>query len=118
MISTRKPKVLIDPFDLPLENELKSKDYGGFDYNNIDNLKHISELKNLLVSLKKTQYKYGDLIRFDEFRDNKTYIIGENGKLVKKGCDGYLYIPREITKNFDDATNFYPEDVFFMKLWN
>ena len=88
MISNQKPKILIDPFDLPLEKEFKSKDYGGFDYKNIDNLKNISELKNLLEILKKTQYKYGDLIRFDEFRDNKTYIISENGKLVKNlGCD-------------------------------
>lgn len=117
MNSNEKPKVLIDPFDLPLKTEFKSEDFGGFNYENIDNLKHISDIKNLLESLNKTQYKYGDLIRFDEFRDNKTYIIGENGKLVKNfGCDGYLYIPREITKNFDNATKIYPEDVFFYEI--
>ena len=117
MNSNEKPKVLIDPFDLPLESEFRSEDYGGFKYEDIDNLNHISDIKILLDKLNKTKYKYGDLLRFDDFRDNKTYIIGENGKLVKNlGCDGYLFIPREITKNFNDATTVYPEDVFFYEI--
>jgi hypothetical protein len=117
MNSNEKPKVLINPFDLPLKSEFRSEDYGGFKYETIDNLKHISDIKNLLNKLNKTQYKYGDLLRFDEFRDNKTYIIGENGKLIKNlGCDGYLFIPREITKNFDNATKIYPPDVFFYEI--
>ena len=116
MNSNEKPKVLIDPFDLPLESEFRSEDYGGFKYESIDNLKHISDIKNLLEILNKTQYKYGDLLRFDEFRDDKTYIIGEHGKLFKNlGYDGYLFIPREITKNFDDSTKIYPQDIFLYK---
>ena len=117
MNSNEKPKVLIDPFDLPLESEFRSEDYGGFKYESIDNLKHISDIKNLLEILNKTQYKYGDLLRFDEFRDDKTYIIGEHGKLLKNlGYDGYLFIPREITKIFDDATKIYPQDIFLYQV--
>lgn len=74
------------------------------DYNHI---KNVSQLSDYI-----SEYQYGDLISFDDYRDVGTFIIGKNGNLIPnedKSGSGYLSIPYEITKHLDDAVSLYSD---------
>ena len=68
-------------------------------------IKNISQLSDYV-----TNYNFGDLVAFSDYRDTGTYIIGKNGELVYNpdySNSGYLTIPYEITQYLDDAVNKY-----------
>ena len=99
-----KPSVLINPFDLDYESNK----------NFYENLDHISQLEKILKKCGKLNYKFGDLIRIHEYRDKLTYMIGDNGKLIKSvGDNNYLFIKYDITYKYNDATKRYPVDEYF-----
>ena len=57
-----------------------------------------------------TNYNFGDLVAFSEYRETGTYIIGKDGSLIENpdySASGYLTIPYEITKYLYDAVNKY-----------
>ena len=72
---------------------------------NESNIKNISQLSAYV-----TNYNFGDLVTFSDYRDTGTYIIGKNGELVCNpdySNSGYLTIPYEITQYLYDAVNKY-----------
>ena len=72
---------------------------------NESEIKNISQLSDYV-----TNYNFGDLVAFSDYRDTGTYIIGKNGELIYNpdySNSGYLTIPYEITQYLDDAVNKY-----------
>ncbi len=72
---------------------------------NESDIKNISQLSDYV-----TNYNFGDLVAFSDYRDTGTYIIGKNGELVYNpdySNSGYLTIPYEITQYLYDAVNKY-----------
>lgn len=60
------------------------------------------------------RFQHGDVISFDDYRDEETFIVYKNdeGRLIwSRNSDpymaGYLHIPEEITRTFQDATSHY-----------
>jgi len=75
------------------------------DYDDIKKIKNISDLSNHV-----TEYNYGDLVAFSDYRDTCTCIIGKKGKLISNpdnSGSGYLSIPFSITKYLKDAVSMY-----------
>ena len=74
---------------------------------NESDINNISQLSDYV-----TDYNYGDLVAFSDYRDTGTYMIGKNGELVNNpdySNSGYLTIPYEITQYLDNAVNKYQE---------
>jgi len=77
------------------------------DMEDYHHIKNVSQLSDYI-----SEYQYGDLISFDDYRDVGTCIIGKNGNLIHnedKSASGYLSIPYEITKHLDDAVSLYSD---------
>ena len=75
------------------------------EYEELEKIKNISDLSNHV-----TNYNYGDLVSFSDYRDTGTFIIGKKGKLIPNpdnAAAGYLSIPYEITQYLNDAVSMY-----------
>lgn len=69
------------------------------------NITNISQLSKYV-----TNYNFGDIVAFSEYRDTCSYIIGKDGELVGNpdySNSGYLTIPYEITQYLDNAVDKY-----------
>ena len=83
--------------------------YDNFDYEFdideiIDKIKSMKDLKK--YNLYDGPYEFGDIVRLSEYRDTETFFVGEKGELIgnpDNSGSGYLTVPFEITKHFDDA---------------
>jgi len=83
--------------------------YDNFDYEFdideiIDKIKSMKDLKK--YNLYDGPYEFGDIVRLNEYRDTGTFFVGEKGELIENpdnSGSGYLTVPLEITKHFDDA---------------
>lgn len=82
---------------------------------NEHNITNVSQLSKHV-----SNYNFGDLVSFSDYRDTCTYIIGKDGELVDNpdySACGYLTIPYEITQYLYDAVNKYENiDPMFIDL--